>query len=79
MANADIPTPEHSFKMSLQLLLAVVAAFSPGRNLRARAQARLPIFGGIVAACQTGPIRRGLLARRFLLRGAVNNQRSTYA
>ena len=52
---------------------SVVPLFSPSRTRRARAQARLPIFGGDRAACQTGPIRRGLLARRFPLRGAGNN------
>jgi hypothetical protein len=55
--------------------LLVVTALIPSGTRRARAQARLPIFGGIAAACQTGPIRRGLLARRLLLRGAGNNFR----
>jgi hypothetical protein len=79
MATSPISARGRSFKMRVRFLLPFVAAFSPSRTRRARAQARLPIFGGIAAACQTGPIQRGLLARRFLLRGAVNNQRSTYA
>jgi hypothetical protein len=54
---------------------SVVSLSSPSRTRRARAQARLPIFGGDRAACQTGPIRRGLLTRRFPLRGTGNNFR----
>jgi hypothetical protein len=77
MATSAISAPEPSFKMSVHCLLPVVAAFSPSRTRRARAQARLPSF--VASLLQQGPIRRGLLARRFPLRGAVNNQRSTYA
>src|ERR1700674_2597584 len=80
MVAFDIAAPASDLKRHILSLVdmrlmssSVVTLSSPSRTRHARAQARLPIFGGDSGRLQTGPVRRGLLARRFPLRGAGNN------
>src|ERR1700691_2000740 len=71
-----LPAPERAGRLGL--VPSVVAALPPSRTVALRKHAS-PSSAAIVAALQTGPVRRGLLVRRFPLRGAVNNFRSEYA